>query len=269
MQTQETQSLINVGEISLSAKEIYDYVKDALVVRATPLKEKSLDLHRQVAESLPVKWEEWDMADVSLAGMLHDTIFEHIKEVSYKSKPTELDTISDKAHKLHKGIIAAITDVLGDIPGDKESLAKKIRAWRDREDLRAKEEECRLQAIADKQAEDKRLAEALALEEEAARLKAMGHEELAAEVKQEAEAVIEEKAFAPPVTVERNIPKSGPSKRKYPHIKVTSKMMIVKAVIAGVIPEEAITINESFLLNQYRVARTIFQKYPGVEGWED
>ena len=46
-------------------------------------------------------------------------------------------------------------------------------------------------------------------------------------------------------------------------------MTIVKAVIAGIIPEEAITINESFLLNQYRVARTIFQKYPGVEGWED
>jgi hypothetical protein len=276
MQTQEItpevaskQALVVIGDMPLSAKEIYDYVRDALVAKATPLKEVSLDLHRQVIEALPAKWEEWDITDVSLAGTLHDSIFEHIKEVSYKSKPTELDTISDKAHKLHKGIIAAITDVLGEIPTDKDSLAKKIRAWRDRQDAADKAEAARLQAIADKQAEDKRLAEALALEEEAARLKAMGHEELAAEVKKEAEAVIEEKAFVPPVTVQSNVPKSGPSKRRYPHIKVTSAMAIIKAVAAGTMPQEAVTINESFLLNQYKNARTIFQKYPGCEGWED
>ena len=281
MQTQEItpeiarkQTLVVIGDMPLSAKEIYDYARESLLAKAVPLKQESLVLHAKVS-TIPVKWESWTVEDVEAAGKLHDEIFDHIKKVSYKTKPTELDDITEKAHNLHKGFLGAIKSILlidemgKGLPGDKDQFAKDIRAWRDRETEREKAKAAELQAIADKIAEDKRLAEALALEEEAARLKALGHEELAKEVKQEAEAVIDEKAFVPPVTVQSNIPKSGPSKRKYPHIKVTSKMMIVKAVIAGVIPEEAITINESFLLNQYRVARTIFQKYPGVEGWED
>ena len=281
MQTQEittevanTKALIQIGNMPISAREIYDYARDFLLVRAIPLKQESLALHERVA-TIPVKWDTWTIEDVEAAGKLHDEIFEHIKKVSYKSKPTELDDITEKAHNLHKGFIGAIKSILlideigKGLPGDKDQFAKDIRAWRDREDARAKVEERRLQAIADKQAEDRRLAEALALEEEAARLKAMGHEELAEEVKQEAEAVIEEKTFVPPVMVERNVPKSGPSRRKYPHIKVTNAMAIIKAVAAGTMPQEAVTINESFLLNQYKNARTIFQKYPGCEGWED
>ena len=281
MQTQEItqeiarkQALVVIGDMPLSAKEIYDYARESLLAKAVPLKQESLVLHAKFA-TIPVKWESWTVEDVEAAGKLHDEIFDHIKKVSYKSKPTELDDITEKAHNLHKGFLGAIKSVLlidemgKGLPGDKDQFAKDIRAWRDREDARAREEERRLQAIADKIAEDKRLAEALALEEEAARLKAMGHDSLAEEVKQEAEAVIEKPGFVPPVTVQSNVPKSGPSRRKYSHIKVTSAMAIIKAVASGTMPQEAVTINESFLLNQYKNARTIFQKYPGVEGWED
>ncbi len=263
-----SKALINIGDMPLTASEIYSYVKDSLVTRATPLKQKSLDLHKDV-ESMLANWEEWGIEEVELASLLHDEIFEHIKVVSYKTKPTELDSISDKADKLHKGIVAAIKDVLGDIPADKDTLAKKIRAWRSREEEQAKEEERRLTELAAKQEEERRLQDALSLEEEATRLKAMGHEGLAEEVKQEAETVLtEQTSHIPPPIVQRNIPKGGPSKRKYTKIEVTNLTLLIKAVASGTVPIQALKADESFIRNQAERLKSSFN-YPGVRWWED
>lgn len=263
------QELINLGDMPQTASEIYHYVKDALVIRATPLKAKSLELHQQFMEGLPKKWEDWGNEDISFASSLYETIHEHIKIVSYKTKPTELDTISDKADKLHKGIVAAIKDVLIDIPNDKEILAKKIRAWRTREEERAREEERKLAELARQQEEERRLQEAIELEKEAERFKASGHEGLAETVKQEAETVLTEQTTHIPIPiVERNIPKGGPSKRMYTKIEVTNLMVLVRAVCSGIVPIQAIKADESFIRNQADRLKTTFD-YPGVKWWEE
>jgi|SRR3990172_8245027 len=265
---EDKKALINIGDMPLTASEIYFYVKDELVTRASPLKQKSLDLHNDM-EALKPDWEQWGIEEVELASVLHDDIFEHIKIVSYQTKPTELDSISNKAYQLHKGIVAAIKDILGDIPADKDILARKIRAWRSRAEELIREEERRLAEDIVKQEEERKLQNAIALEEEATRLKAMGHEGLAEEVKQEAESVLTEQPTSmPQPIIERNIPKGGPSKRKYTKIQITNLMVLIKAVASGIVPIQALKADESFIRNQAERLKSSFS-FPGVIWWEE
>ena len=187
-------SVVNIGDMPMTALEVYNYVKDSLVVRASELKKKSFELHDKVLTSLPDNWKEWDNDTVALAMQIDKEIIDHIASISKKTKPTELDIISDKADKLHKGVNAAIKDIIGILPSDRESLKGKIKQWQDEAERKRLAEENRLRLIAQKAEEDRRLSEAIQLQAE-------GHVE-------EAEAVLEAPQPIVMPTVEKTTPKA-------------------------------------------------------------
>lgn len=202
-------NLIDIGTMPQSAEEIYYYVKDTLVARAEPLKLESIDIRNDI-ETLPTKWEDWTAMDCERASALYDVDAAHLKKVE-----AEFKDITSKAHKLHRGITAAASDVVTTLPAEKERLMLAIRKWRNREDERAKKLAAELAEAARKAEEEVRLAEALRLEEEAAKL-ALTNPVEAEEIKKEAEAVINEKpAFVPPPIVKANVPKGGPKRQRY------------------------------------------------------
>ena len=216
----KNRALITIGNLPQTAEEIFQYVRDALVVRATPLKQKSLGLHAHFS-LLPEKWEVWGTEECTAAGVLYEMISKHEKVIE-----GEIGEFIEKAYNLHRGMTAARLDIIAGIVGDvknpglKEQLMTAIRAWRKREENRAAEEDRRLAEIARKQEENNRLQEALEREREAEALRAAGHAELAAEVQQEAAQIIEEEVFIPPPPSTVHIPRTGPKKQTYWKYKV-------------------------------------------------
>lgn len=211
--TQNT-ALIEIGTLPMTANEVFTYVKDLLVLRGTPLKEKSIALHSKFT-LLPGDWSLWTDEEIALASSLYDEIGEHQNAITTAKGTTELDIIKGKAFKLHRGITAAVEDILADTIADKEALMKSIRAWRKRETDRAEKEAEEARLKAEKDAEDQRLAEALQLEQEAERLKGMGQGAIAEEVKAEADKVLSEHTYVPLPPVRANIPTGGPKKQTF------------------------------------------------------
>lgn len=215
IEAEQSRALVVLGDMPQTAGEIFTYVRDALVVKATPLKQESLGLHAHYS-LLPQKWEIWGNEECEAAGQLYEMICKHEKAID-----AEIGEVINKAFKLHRGMTAARTDIIAGIagtdknPGLKEVLMTSIRAWRKRETDRAAEEAERKQEEARKQEEDRRLQEALEREKEAEALRAAGHTVLAEEVQQEAAQLIDEPVFVPPPPSTVNIPKGGPKKQVY------------------------------------------------------
>jgi len=306
---QEKSPLLTIGNLPETAGEVFSYIKDALVQRGAPLKASSLSLHGQAEECLKSTWESWTQEDVDRASELYDHICAHIKTITSAKGGTDLDIIKDKAHKLHQGINAAIDDILagttGDPkknPGDKEKLMESIRRWNNREAERAKAEADRLRKIAEKAEEDRKLAEAQVLAEEAARLKKEGHVEVAAEIQAEAEKIIDEPVFVPPPPVQAYKPSGGPSRRQFVKIEVTDPDKFLASVmckeVIGILYQKAANMQASvakkeilFFLNQQlaeapdisrefisinesklrKEAENLFDtfNYPGVKKWKE
>ena len=246
-------SLIDIGSLPQSAQEIYEYVRDALVQRAEPLKKLSMSICDDIA-TLPDKWEEWTLEDCELASKLYDENAKHAKLVE-----AEFKEITQKAFKLHRGITGAATDVLVTLPADYKRLMTNIRLWRNREEERARKEAERLAEEARKAEEEKRLAEALRLEEEAAKL-ALANPQAAEEKKAEAEAVINENpAFVPPPVVPSAIPKGGPKRQKYMKFQVTDFAKL---------PDKYKIANDK-MIQGVANAMKLKADIPGVEFWEE
>uniref|UniRef100_A0A6M3L6P9 Uncharacterized protein n=1 Tax=viral metagenome TaxID=1070528 RepID=A0A6M3L6P9_9ZZZZ len=188
------QALVNIGDMSVTALDVYNYVKDSLVTKATELKEKSLALHNKIATSLPADWKQWDIEQYKLALALDKEIIEHMATISKKTKPTELDIISDKADKLHKGVNAAIKDIVGPLPDDRETMKGKVKQWDAEAERKRQTEENRLRLEAQKAEEERRITEAAQLEAEG--------------LKAEANAVLEAPQPIVMPTVEKTTPKA-------------------------------------------------------------
>lgn len=214
VEKKEVKAIVNIGDMPMTALEVYNYVKDSLVIKANDLKEKSVALHEKLLSSLPEKWQEWTTEHGATAIAIDKEITEHIAIVSGKPKtPSELSAIADKADKLHKGVKAAITDILSDSPNDHESLKSKIKQWSAEEERKRQEEENRLRLEALKQEEERRLAEAAQLEAEG--------------LKEEAEAVLDTPAPISMPTVERTTPKADMRLyRKTWKFRITNEMAI-------------------------------------------
>lgn len=249
-------ALLDLGSLSRTAEEIFAFTCDTLIQRGTPIKAQSLALHAQYS-LLPADWMLWTEEQCTVASALYDEMGKHEKTVT--GKGTELDNFRDKAEKFKKGILRAYDDILSDIPSDKEVLMFSIRRWRNREEEKARIEADRLLAIARKQEEEARLAEALRLEEEAERLKSISPE-IAAEVKAEAEKLIEEPApFIPPPIVKAEIPKGGPKKQKFWKYTV---------VDFKVLPDAFKIANDQMIGATVRAQKGA-TKIPGVKVWEE
>ena len=122
------------------------------------------------------------------------------------------------------------------------------------EETKRKAEENRLRLIAEKEAEERRLADALAAEAE-------GDLE-------EAEAILDEvPAFVPPPIVSRTVQTgNGIIERETWHFQVDNLKALVGAVSAGKIPLNAILANTVFLGQQARSLKGSMD-YPGVKVW--
>jgi hypothetical protein len=238
-------TIFDVDKLKLSAKEVYDYAKDSLVKSGTPLKEHSLAIHDAIVLALPEKWENWGVEDFEIAQNFYDEISEHIKIITNTKGNTELDLIKDKSHKLWKGVKAAIDDIQGPLPGDKNKLMTFIRAWRNRKDAEDRERANQLRKEAEEKEEEERLKLAEELEKE-------GKTE-------EAEKVLDEEVFIPEPVVTSSVPKGGPARRvnwKY------------KVVDFAKLPDK-FKIENSKMLGETARSHKDKAEVPGVKFWSE
>ena len=138
-----------------------------------------------------------DSDTYSAAGLLWKAIVDMIKEVD-----DAFDKNIKRWHEGHKAAIADKAKYWNPLDSAKKSV-KKIMSDYDTEQERIRQaEQRRLEEIARKEEEERRLAEAIAAEE-AARASGATVEEAA----QEATAIIEEPVMVAPVVVEKQVPK--------------------------------------------------------------
>lgn len=97
------------------------------------------------------------------------------------------------AHKLHKGLIAKKKTYYDPPSSARKSVRKLMTDWDTEQEKKAKEEETRLRDLARKAEEDAKLQEAIAAE-------AAGHQE-------EAQAIMEEEVYVPPIIIQNDTPK--------------------------------------------------------------
>lgn len=134
----------------------------------------------------------------------------------------------------------------------KEHLNQIMVRWAEEQEARRREAEKHLQEEARKRAEEEALRQALEAEQ--------------AGDKVEAEAILQEPVYVPPVKVASNIPKSKESHiRESWSAQVVDLMALVKGISSGKVAIQAIEANMSFLNTQARHYReTMSNAFPGV-----
>jgi hypothetical protein len=164
------------------------------------------------------------------------------------------DPIIKKAHQTHSEAVAQKRRFSDPLKLAETALKNRISAFLISEETKRKAEENRLRLIAEKEAEERRLADALAAEAE-------GDLE-------EAEAILDEvPAFVPPPIVSRTVQTgNGIIERETWHFQVDNLKALVGAVSAGKIPLNAILANTVFLGQQARSLKGSMD-YPGVKVW--
>lgn len=162
------------------------------LVETEPVEQKALSIVDQ-AKAVKVT----DAETYTAAGSLWKSIGDMIAEVK-----ATFDPICDAAHKAHKAATEKRAKFLDPLTAAQKSV-KRLMADYDAEQERIRQaEQRRLEEIARKAEEDRRLAEAIAAEE-AAKAAGATKEEAA----QEAAAIIEEPVSVAPVVVPKAVPK--------------------------------------------------------------
>ena len=164
--------------------------------------------------------------------------------------------IIEKAHQAHKTAIAQRGKIEEPLIQAEALIKSRIGTFLIAEEAKRKEEERRLHLIAEQEAENRRLADALAAEAE-------GDFE-------EAEAILKElPAFVPPPIVPRTVePGGGISMREVWSCNVTDLKALVEAVAKGRVPLMALQANTVFLGQQARSMKGEL-RYPGVVVWAE
>lgn len=243
----EKGELIYIGDMPMTALDVYTYVKDSLVVKASELKKRSFELHDKMLKTLPEDWKEWTSEDMQAAMDLDKEIINHIAVVAGKPKtPSELSSIADKADKLHKGVKAAITNVLALSPADHDSLKGKIKQWNDEAERIRKEKENKLRLEALKKEEDERLNTAEQLDKEG--------------LKEEAEAVLENPAPIVMPTVEKTTPKAD--------MRLYRKVWKYRIISEKDIPREYLKVDEQKIGGVVRALKSKCS-IPGIQPYEE
>ena len=181
------------------------------------------------------------------AGILWKQIGDMIKEV----KET-FDPICEAANKAHKEATGKRAKFLNPLVSAQKSIKQLMSAYDAEQERLRLEEERRLFEIARKQEEERRLMEAIAAEE-------------AGEI-EEAETIIEEQEYAPPVVVQKSIPKmeGGPVYRTIWSAEVVSIKDLCRAVSEGKASPELVLPNMP-ALNKLAVALKNTLQVSGVK----
>lgn len=165
------------------------------------------------------------------------------------------DPIITAAHKAHKEALEQKKKVEAPLAEAENLLKPKIAAYLAEEERKRREEELRLQKLAQEEAERRRL-------EEAAMLDDIGETA-------EANAILEEPVFVPAVTVQPTAPKvAGITMRTTWAAQVTDLVALVKGVASGKVPIQALKADQTFLNQQARAMKSALS-YPGVRAVPD
>lgn len=166
------------------------------------------------------------------------------------------DDIIKSAHKLHKDALAKKAKYY--VPAETSVKAAKMlmNVYDAEQEAIRQAEQRRLQEEARKREEEARLQAAIEAEKEGA--------------KEEAEQILEQPAYVPPVVLQKATPKvaGGPVFRTVWKHQVTDLMLLVKAVAAGQVPLAAIQANDVFLGQQARSLKDAMQ-IPGVKSYSE
>lgn len=138
-----------------------------------------------------------------------------------------------KAHASHQELCTKEAGALKPLKDADDLLERKMLAWKAADKKRQAAEQQAAEAAAQRVAEDERLAQAVALANEA---EAKGD----AALMRAAEELVELPLDVAPVYVGSSVPKvAGVVSKKEPHVEVTDMRALVLAVAAGVMKEEA------------------------------
>jgi hypothetical protein len=181
------------------------------------------------------------------AGILWKQIGDMIKEVK-----NTFDPICEAANKAHKEATGKRAKFLDPLVSAQKSIKQLMSAYDAEQERLRLEEEKRLFEIAKKQEEERRLMDAIAAEE-------------AGEI-EEAETIIEEQEYVPPVVVQKSIPKmeGGPVYRTVWSAEVVSIKDLCRAVSEGKASPELVLPNMP-ALNKLAVALKDTLQVSGVK----
>ena len=170
------------------------------------------------------------------------------------------DDLIKAAHKLHKDAVAKKAKYYTPVEAAVKSAKAIMSAYDAEQDRIRRAEEARLAEIARKQAEEQALLDAIAAEEEA---KANGATK--EEAAQEAQAIIEEPVYVPPVELPKTTPKlqGGPVYREIWSAECVDIVMLCRAVAEGKASRECVLPNMP-TLNKMATALKSTMNIPGV-----
>lgn len=165
------------------------------------------------------------------------------------------DPIISKAHEAHKEAIGQKKKVDAPLVEAEAILKPRIATYlREQERIR-REEELRLRKQAEEEAARQQVAEAALLDD-------IGETD-------QANKILEEKPYVPPVVLPRATPKvAGISVRETWSAQITSLPDLVRAVAAGRAPIQCLKADETFLNQQARSMKQALN-WPGVKAVSD
>jgi hypothetical protein len=226
--TAETAQIIEINPVETKALSVIDQAKDVVVT---------------------------DAETYTSAGILWKSIGEMIKEV----KET-FDPICEAAHQAHKKATEKRAKYLDPLTAAQKSVKQLMSAYDLEQERIRQAEQRRLEEEARKAEEERRLQEAIEAEEEAKRNGATVEE-----AAQEAQAIIEEPVYVPPVVLPKATPKlqGGPVYREVWSAQVTDIKALCKAVAEGRASTECVMANMP-VLNKMATALKNTMNVPGV-----
>jgi hypothetical protein len=190
-----------------------------------------------------------DNATMLQADNVRSDIKAMIKKVDEKFKP-----IADKAFQAHRGITGLWKEIKAPLEAADQYLVEQVKRFQREERDKVEAEQRRLQEIARKEAEEKALADAIAAEQEG------NHEE--------AQAIIEEKPYVPPIILKPTTPKVD--QRVYGTVwkaRVTSKALLIKFISDNPHFIHLVDVNQSEINGMAKSQKSAL-RLPGVESYE-
>ena len=200
-----------------------------------------------------------DAKSYEVAGFLWNTIGDVMKEV----KET-FDPIVDAAHKAHQKACDTRSKYFNPLQNSYKELKRLMGVWEKEQDEIRLAEQKRLDDINKKAEEDRLLQKAIEAEAEA---KANGL--TPEEASQEAEAIINEPVYVPPVVLPKSTPKvQGVVFREIWKAQIVNLKELIGAVAEGRAPIQALKADEVFLGQQARSLKRALN-LPGVKAYSE
>lgn len=189
-------------------------------------------------------------------------ILRHVATVKKEIKAI-LDPEIEEKHKAHKTAVAERAGWLDPLETAEKNLKTRMAHWQSEQERIAQENARKERERLQKEAEDRRLAEALAAEQVAKEAAQSGDDVGAILAQAQADAALSAPIITAPVRVETAPKVAGVSFRESWGFEIVDFPALVKAVADGKVPALALEPNDKFLGQQARAMKDQLA-YPGV-----